>query len=247
MKVLAFHFTARQLRSIHRDHRGFIIASSQCCNELTRISPYIIFEHKLADGNEAENTFIRLRIFTIVRLQIAKIFEYRDLCNNYVGKIRKTFPATAKKVAQEAAKISRAINAAKWAATVRNKVAFHFDSEYAARALDEIADDDLLGFVVGPTHGLTAFDFADRILVNSMFAEAGSGDTSKGAQVVMHWTLELEKQITHFHAEILTDLFSNYGLLDKREVSEVRSKYCAERGSVFIPITTTKSKTLSEK
>src|SRR5215216_2980688 len=76
MKTWIFRFTAKQLRAVHSDHLGFILASSHCCNELTSVSPYLIFEHELEEANEVEKAFILIRFFTLVRFQIAKIFEY---------------------------------------------------------------------------------------------------------------------------------------------------------------------------
>jgi type IV secretory pathway TraG/TraD family ATPase VirD4 len=105
MKTWLCRFTAKQLGSMHADHLGFIIASSHCCNELLALSPYLIFEQDSEKANEVEKSFIDVRFFTIVRMQIAKIFEYRDLCNGYVRRIRKTFPSTAEKVAERSRSI----------------------------------------------------------------------------------------------------------------------------------------------
>jgi hypothetical protein len=136
MKTWIYRFTAKQLGLMHPDHLGFVIASSHCCNELTGLMPYLIFEHTSEAVNEIEKSFLDIRFLTLVRIQIAKIFEYRDLCDDYVGKIRKTFPATAKMVAERSREISRKINSASWAKTVRNKVAFHFDASYATECFN---------------------------------------------------------------------------------------------------------------
>ena len=238
MKTWTVRFTAKQLRSIHPDHLGFILASSHCCNELTSVSPYLIFEHDLAKANEVEKAFLLIRFFTLVRFQIAKIFEYRDLSNGYVAKIRKTFPATAEKLGQRSAVITRRIRAARWAETVRNKVAFHFDAAYALQALANLTPDHELSFVVGRMRGVTAFDFADRILAGAMFLEAGGGDTDAGRDVVKTWTIELQNQIADFHAQTMEELFQQYGLLRKREETELRDCYCAAPGSVAVPLST---------
>jgi hypothetical protein len=235
---LTFRFTAKQLRSIHPDHLGFILASSHCCNELTSVSPYLIFEHDLEAANEVEKAFIHLRFFTLVRLQIGKFVEYRDLCNKYVGAIRKTFPATARKIGVRSSAISRRIKAARWAETVRNKVAFHFDTNYALGALDKVDAEQKLKFIVGRMRGVAAFDFADRIIVNSMFLEAGAGDESKGEHIVLKWASGLQRQIADFHAETMQELFAQYGLMKTHEEMELRDDYCANPGSVCISLST---------
>jgi hypothetical protein len=238
MKIWRVRFSAEQLRSIHHDHLGFILASSHCCNELNSVSPYIIFEQNLEELNQAERSFIQIRLFTVIRFQIAKIFEYRDLCNTYISNIRKTYPATAKKLESKSKIISRRIAAAHWAKTVRNKVAFHYDASYALDCLKAAPADQELYFFAGQIRGLTAFDFADRILVNSMFADAGGGDTSKGRDVVMQWSIELQSLITKFHAETVGEIFKFAGLWKNQEEMEIRDKYCAVPGTTCIPLST---------
>jgi hypothetical protein len=238
MKTWIYRFTAKQLASMHPDHLGFIIASSHCCNELSALFPYIVFEYSSETANEIEKSFLDIRFLTIVRIQIAKIFEYRDLCDGYVGKIRKTFPAGAEKVAERSRRISRQINSANWAKTVRNKVAFHFDPSYALECFAKIPNDEKLNFIVGRMRGVTAFGFAERVLAASMFLEAGSGDADAGHDVVRDWTIGLQFQIIDFHAQTMEELFSQYGLMKKAEESELRDEYCGKRGEIFIPITT---------
>jgi hypothetical protein len=238
MKTWIFRFTAKQLGSMHPDHLGFILASSHCCNELTSLSPYLIFEQNSLYANEVEKSFIQIRFFTIVRMQIAKIFEYRDLCNGYVGRIRKTFPATAEKVAERTRTISRQINSARWAETVRNKVAFHFDAQYAVQCLKNLPQDESLSFIVGRMRGITSFDFADRVLVGSMFLEAGSGDHDAGQDIVKNWTIGLQNRIVDFHAQTMEELCNHYGLLGRREECELRDQYCATKGEICIPLST---------
>jgi len=238
MDVKLFRFSAKQLQKIHPDHLGFLIASSHCCNELISVMPYIIFEQDIEDANEAERVFINIRFFTIVRHQISKIFEYRDLCNRYIGKIRKTFPSLAESVQAESKLISRRVSAAKWAQTLRNKVAFHFNSEYAAELLNRTDPDQELVFIVGKYRGLTAFDFADRIIVDAMFIEAGTGDRNHGRDVVMKWAVESQRQIEQFHAKIVGQLFEQYGIFQKEKMSEIRDAWCAAPGEIAIPLST---------
>lgn len=238
MDVSIFRFTARQLQSIHADHLGFLIASSHCCNELICVMPYIIFEQDIEKANEVERALIRIRFYTIVRHQIAKIFEYRELCNDYVGKIRKIFPSIAESVQEETKLISRRTNTAKWAQTLRNKVAFHFDAQYAAEILSRTPPDQELGFIVGNYRGLTAFDFADRIIVEAMFLDAGSGDRKRGQETVMKWTIELQREIEKFHAKVVRQIFGQYGIFQNEGVSEIRDAWCAVPGEIAIPLST---------
>ena len=238
MEVSLFHFSAKQLQTIHTDHLGFLIASSHCCNELICVMPYIIFEQDIEEANEVERALINIRFFTIVRHQIAKIFEYRDLCNDYVGKICKTFPSLAESVQEETKLISRQIGTAKWAQTVRNKVAFHFDGQYAAEILSRTPPDQELAFIAGRYRGLTAFDFADRIIVEAMFLDAGNGDRDVGQDTVKQWTIELQRQIEQFHAKIVGQIFKQYGIFQNEEISEIRDTWCAVPGQIAIPLST---------
>lgn len=236
MQTWIYRFTAEKLGSMHPDHLGFVLASSHCCNELTALSPYLVFEHDSTTANETEKTFIDMRFLTVVRTQIAKIFEYRDLCDGYVGKIRKTFPGMANKVAERSREISRQINSAGWAKTVRNKVAFHFDPSYAVKSFEKVPQDEELNFIVGRMRGVTAFGFADRVFTGSMFFEAGSGDVNAGQDIVRDWTIGLQTKIVDFHAETMDELFRHYGLMAKAEECELRDGFCGMRGKDCIPL-----------
>ncbi|HEY5305517.1 MAG TPA: hypothetical protein VIJ52_02450 [Pseudolabrys sp.] len=240
MKVTVFRFTAKQLQSIHSDHLGFIVASSHCCNELICVMPYIIFEQDIKKANETEEALINIRFFAILRHQIAKIFEYRDLCNNYIAKIRTTFPAAATRLQNESKQISRSIKAAKWAETVRNKVVSHFDEAYALNAVKSMPEDTELTFIVGNLHGLTAFDFADRAIVRAMFVDAGVGDEEAGKTAVLRWSVDLQKQITTFHAGLVKNIFHQHGIFQNKDMVEIRDQWCAAPGSIAIPLSTLK-------
>lgn len=240
MDVSLFSFSAGQLQKIHKDHLGFLIASSHCCNELICVMPYIMFEQDIGIANEAEKALINIRFFTIVRHQIAKIFEYRELCNDYVGRVRKTFPSLAESVQEETKLISRRIAGAKWAQTLRNKVASHFDAKYAADILLSTLPDQKLAFIVGSVRGLTAFDFADRILVEAMFLDAGDGNRDVGEDVVMQWTIEVQRQIEAFHAQIARKIFNQYGILQRETLSEIRDSWCGTPGQIAVPLASRK-------
>jgi hypothetical protein len=244
MEVSLFRFSARQLQTIHADHLGFLIASSHCCNELICVMPYIIFEQDIEEANEVERALINIQFFTIVRHQIAKIFEYRELCSDYLGRIRKTFPSLAESVREETKLISRRISAAVWAQVVRNKVASHFDAQYAAEILRRTPPNQELIFIVGKHRGQTAFDFADRIIVEAMFFDAGNGDRELGLNVVREWTIELQRQIEEFHAKVVRQIFSQYGIFQNQEQSEIRDAWCASPGQVAVPLSTRGSSTI---
>lgn len=240
MEISIFRFTAKQLQSVHADHLGFIIASSHCCNELTCVLPYIMFEQDIEKANEAESALINIRFFTVVRFQISKIFEYRELCNNYVGKIRRTFPALASRLQDESGKISRSINRARWAETVRNKASFHFDESYAMDVFKRLPPETSLALLAGNLRGLTAYDFADKAIVQAMFVEAGSGDEGAGKDVVLRWAIDLQKQITTFHAEIIKHIFQQLDIFQKEEKASIRDEWCATPGTLGIPLSTLK-------
>jgi hypothetical protein len=238
MKTWIYRFTAKQLGAMHPDHLGFILASSHCCNELTVLSSYLIFEHDGKGANEIEKSFIDTRFLTVVRMQVAKIFEYRDLCNGYVSRIRKIFPASAAKIAERSRAISRQIKSAGWAETLRNKVAFHFDAPYAVQCFKKVPKDQDLNFIVGRMRGVTAFGFADSVLAHSMFLEAGSGDINAGQDIVREWAIGLQIQIIDFHAQTMDDLCRQYGLLRRCDELELRDQYCGARGQNHIPLAT---------
>jgi hypothetical protein len=236
MKIWIYRFTAKQLRSIPKVHLGFIVASSHCCNELTSISPYMMFEHDFNKANEVEKAFMNLRLFTLIRFQIAKTFEYRELFNGYMAQSRKTYPAMSEKLGKRFKEISRQISSATWVERLRNRVAFHFDPEHALQSLNAVSDQESLEFIVGSMRGVTAINFAERALLGSLLSDAGGGDQSKGMDVVLGWTLKLHSLITTFHAETMEELFTASGLLQKREEGELRDSYCAARGSMAIPL-----------
>jgi hypothetical protein len=200
--------------------------------------PYIIFEQDIKQANEPERALINIRLFTILRLQIARIFEYRDLCSSYMGKIRTTFPETANKLQTQSKLISRQINAAKWAQTIRNKVLSHFDEKYALDAIISMPKDTSLTFIAGDLYGLTAFDFADRAIVKAMFIEAGAGNEEAGKEAVFLWTTNLRKQITTFHADLVKNIFHQHGIFRKKETIDIRDEWCAVPGSISIPLST---------
>jgi hypothetical protein len=54
MDAYIFRFDAKKLRAIPRRYLGFLVASGHCCNELSVLLPYIIFDHDLTDANEFE-------------------------------------------------------------------------------------------------------------------------------------------------------------------------------------------------
>lgn len=238
MKTWTFKFTAKQLSKVHSDHLGFIIASSHCCNELVAVAPFLIFEQNISKANEVERSLIAIRFFTLVFHQIAKIFEYRDLCNKYVGQIRRTYPGMVRVIGQRSSLISRQINNANWARTFRNKVAFHFDAAYAKQSLKNLEPDFELKFIVGRMAGLTAFDFANSIVTRSLFKDAGNGDENLGRETVIKWATALQKDIQSFHAEIMGRIFKQYGLLQNSEETELRDAYCADPDSNSIPLST---------
>src|SRR6202022_193405 len=83
MDAFVFGFDAKRLRAIPRQYLGFLVASGHCCNELSILLPYIIFEHDLTNANEFETAFIQTRKFTIDRVIISKIVEHGNLCAKF--------------------------------------------------------------------------------------------------------------------------------------------------------------------
>src|ERR1700728_1085682 len=83
MDAFVFRFDAKGLRAVPRDYVGFLVASGHCCNELSILLPYIIFEHDLTDADEFEAAFIQIRKFRIDRVIISKIVEHGELCARF--------------------------------------------------------------------------------------------------------------------------------------------------------------------
>src|SRR6185437_1068369 len=95
-----------------------------------------------------------------------------------------------------------------------------------------------LAFIVGKYRGQTAFDFADRIIVEAMFLDAGGGNRESGQDIVKQWTIQLQRQIEQFHAKIVGQIFEQYGIFQNKEAGEIRDNWCAVLGQIAIPLST---------
>jgi hypothetical protein len=131
-----FRFDARKFRKIPKRYLGFLVASGHCCNELTILLPYIIFEHELMDANEFEAAFIQTRKFTIDRIIISKIVEHGELCSKFFKANEDPTDTRLLELKKSYEPIAARISSAKWARVMRNKISFHYDPEHALNALD---------------------------------------------------------------------------------------------------------------
>jgi hypothetical protein len=87
MDVHIFKLTVGELRSIPPRYLGFVLASSLCCNELSALLPFVVFEQDLreAGSNSVASAFIRSRSFTMDRILVSKIVEYGELCRDFLS------------------------------------------------------------------------------------------------------------------------------------------------------------------
>ncbi len=172
MDAFIFQFDAKQLRAIPRDYLGFFVASAHCCNEVAILLPYIIFEHDLRQANDFESAFIVTRKFTIDRILILKLFEYWKLCSNFF-KIRSADPFISR-LAEEFAPIDAKIKNARWAAVLRNKVSFHYDSKHALTSLDQLGDNHVLRLMAGQLKGPLFLNLLRRLLAGPSLRSPGT-------------------------------------------------------------------------
>jgi hypothetical protein len=236
MDAFVFQFDAKKLRTIPRDQLGFLVASGHCCNELTILLPYIIYEHDLTRANDFEIAFILTRKFTIDRILISKIFEYEKLCSKFFKRHQGSANAFISGLAKTFDPIAARIRAAKWAAVLRNKISFHYDTDHALTSLERLDDSHTLRLMAGRLKGLTLFEFAEEITSRPIFEAAGGGDIGKGIDAASTFIVELVNTITTFHASLTISMFKNHGMVSERIQMKLRNKYCAAPGDVRIPI-----------
>jgi hypothetical protein len=216
MDAFVFRFNAERLRAIPRDHLGFLVASSHCCNELTILLPYIIYEHDLRRANNFEVAFILTRKFTIDRILISKIFEYGKLCSKFFRRHELSADPFISELAKKFEPTAAKIKDAKWAAILRNTISFHYDPQYALTSLDRLEDNHPLHLMAGRLKSLTLFEFAEEITSRPIFEAAGSGDIGKGMDVANAFIVELVNTITTFHARATISMFKAHGMVSER-------------------------------
>ena len=236
MNGFIFRFDVKKLRAIPRRYLGFLVASGHCCNELSILLPYIIFEHDLRDANEFEAAFIQSRRFTIDRVIISKIVEHGKLCSKFFGANRSSSDAQLLNLEQNYEPIAKKIKAAKWARIMRNKISFHYDPDHALGALDLLEEEHPLRLMAGTIKGLTLLEFAEEITSRPIFEAAGKGDIGSGMDTAHAFIRELVGDITSFQAQATTSMFKAYGMVSERIQTELRDRYCAAPGEIRTPI-----------
>jgi hypothetical protein len=235
MDAFVFRFDAKRLRKIPRDLVGFLVASGHCCNELTILLPYIIYEPDLKRANDFEIAFILTRKFTVDRIIISKIFEYGKLCSKFFKRHQRSSDTLVSELSKTFDPIASQIGAAKWAAILRNTISFHYDPKYALTALDRLHDDHPLHLMAGRLKGLTLFEFAEEITSRPIFEDAGNGDIRKGMGEVNAFIVQLVNKITTFHARATISMFKTYGMLSEPTKTTLHDRYCAAPGDVRVP------------
>lgn len=236
MDAFVFRFTAAQLRSIPPRYVGFLIASGHCCNELSILLPYIIFEHDIERANEVETAFILTRRFTIDRVLISKIIEYGDLYAKSFKESADSADQVASAISGDFQPIAAKIKEAKWARVLRNKISFHYDPKHALEASMKLDADHPLCFISGMIKGVTLFDFAEEIAARPSFEAAGKGDIGEGMDVANKFIVDLVGSITSFHARTTKLIFKTYSVVSERIKSSLSNHYCAQVGEVRVPL-----------
>jgi hypothetical protein len=236
MDAFIFQFKAKQLRAIPSRYLGFLIASGHCCNELTILSPYIIFEHDLEPANDVEAAFILTRKFTIDRILISKIVEYGELYDRALGDAGDATDDVARAISADFQPIAAKIKEAKWARILRNRISFHYDPTHAFDALAKLDADHPLRLIAGRIKGVTLFDFAEEIVARPSFEAAGKGDIGSGMGAANKFIVELVSSITSFHARATKLIFRTYAVVSDRIDSSIGDQYCAKPGEVRVPL-----------
>jgi hypothetical protein len=231
-----FRFDAKKFRAIPRRYLGFLVASGHCCNELSILLPYIIFEHDLTNANEFEAAFIQTRKFTIDRVIISKIVEHGELCSKFFKTNKDPSDTQLLELKKAYEPIAAKIDSAKWARIMRNKVSFHYDPEQALSALDLLDDNHPLRLMAGTIKGLTLLEFAEEITSRPIFESAGSGDIGNGMDAAHVFIRDLVGEITRFQSQATIAMFKSFGIVSERIQTELRDQYCAAPGEVRMPI-----------
>jgi hypothetical protein len=231
-----FSFDAKRFRAIPRRYLGFLVASGHCCNELSILLPYIIFEHDLTDANEFEAAFIQTRKFTIDRVIISKIVEHGELCSKFFQTNTEPPDEHLLELKRAYEPIAEKIKSAKWARIMRNKISFHYDPDQALGALDLLDDSHPLRLMAGTLKGLTLFEFAEEITSRPIFESAGGGDIGDGIDAAHIFIRDLVGDITSFQSRATIAMFRSFGMVSERVRTELRDQYSAAPGEVRMPI-----------
>lgn len=236
METYIFKFSADDLRKIDSDVLGFLISSGHCCNELSAMMPYIAFEQSLDGANEVESALILVRRYTIDRIIISKIVEYRNLCLKFFGRRRGLSGPFISSLQLDYEATCGVLDIPKWAKILRNKASFHYDDKYALESLGNLDGNHSLRLIAGKIKGITLFEFSEEILSRPIFESAGAGDIGIGMNVVNRFILDSISSITSFNARSVIAAFKEYGLVTERDRMDLRESYCGVPGSDHVPI-----------
>lgn len=148
MQIHSVDFLAEDMKRIGSPHAEFLIASAHCCNEMTALGPYVIFELETTDADPAELSFIANRQMTLLRMVLTRIYEYEKLRTWYFSKIRHPSGLRdAYKIMYE--EVAESLRNAPWLARVRNKVGAYFDPGHARESLARLSANDPMRFIFG--------------------------------------------------------------------------------------------------
>jgi hypothetical protein len=236
MNAHLFQYSAKQLKALDQSVLGFLIASGHCCNELSVLMPYIVFEQSLKDANDIEAAFILTRRFTIDRIIVSKIVEYDEMWRRFLKMSADVHAEFLKELIDRYRPIAEEIKAAKWARILRNKASFHFDGEYAYEALMNLDDEHPLRLFAGRIKGITLFDLSEEAISQRLFRLAGDGDVGNGMAVVEKFVREMIGSITSFHAQVAISVMKKHGILAQRQQCQMRDQYCAVPGELRVPL-----------
>ncbi|MBX9778478.1 MAG: hypothetical protein K2Y71_29240 [Xanthobacteraceae bacterium] len=241
MDAFIFRFDVKAFQAIPESYQGFLVTSGMCCNELTLLLPYIMFEHNPKGANEFEASFIVARKLTVDRILVSKIFEYGKLCSVFFRQNKASTDPLLAELSKSYEPIAQEITSAKWAAILRNKISFHYDRQHALASVKRLAENHPLRFMAGRFKGLTLYDFAEEISSRPIYEHAGNGDVDRGLDVAHKFILHLYNLITSFHVKATMGIFRTYGMVTERVPSKLRNKYCALPGAHYVPISVSPS------
>ena len=84
--------------------------------------------------------------------------------------------------------------------------------------------------------GATALNFSEEILSRPVFDELGEGDLNLGVERAISFLVKAHSSITDFHAQMMDEVFTQYGLFKKPDKIEMREKYYGDSKVVRIPL-----------
>lgn len=236
MKLYIFRFSASDLKKLPPKHRGLLIASAHCVNELLSVALYTILEQRAEGLTEGEGSLLTIRQMTLLRFQASKILEFRNLASKWLSLIKDDDQDLFESAIVKLKPVTERVAQEGWIRTLRDRSSFHYDLVYAEDSLATFKDNASLSFVAGAIQSANAFSFAEEIMSTPVFREAGEGDIGRGINALADFAHDLQRPIIDFTAWIIGETFNRAGIKFSREKSSIRDALCADESTPRIPL-----------